>query len=103
MGDVIGGDLLATEAGSVDVNVELDAFQGVVKLDGNPAEVAAPSTCYGAACKTSAEGGGFYVGSRDGCDGTDDWDCTYQRIDATASGRASVTAACDPAAGDGCA
>lgn len=99
IGDVIGGDLEAKEAESVDASLTLNAFQGVVK---GVADVTAPATCYGSACKHANVDGGTYVGSRSGCDDAQDWDCTYQKIDIAAT-TSSVTATCKEGAADGCA
>lgn len=100
IGDVIGGDLKATEAESVEASLTLNAFQGVVKGVA-AADVSAPSTCYGTACKHANVDGGTYVGSRSGCDDSEDWDCTYQKIDIEAT-KSSVDATCKAGAADGC-
>jgi hypothetical protein len=100
VGDVIGGDMKATNAESVEASLTLNAFQGVVKgVDAGA--VTTPSTCYGAACKHANVDGGTYVGSRENCDGSDDWDCTYQEIDISAT-TSSVAATCKAGAADGC-
>lgn len=105
IGDVIGGDLKATDAESVEASLTLNSFQGVV-MGVAPADVTTPATCYGAACKhdnvcVDSVGCGTYVGSRINCDDTSDWDCTYQAIDIGAS-KSSVAATCKAGATDGC-
>ena len=89
----------ANEADRVDASFTLNAFQGVVK---GVADITTPATCYGSACKHANVDGGTYVGSRSGCDDAEDWDCTYQEIDITAT-TSSVTATCKDGAADGCA
>ena len=104
VGGVIGGDLSATNTESVEVEVTLNAFQGVVA---GVSAVTAPATCYSLGCKHTVaasppwHSGGVYVGSRSGCDGAQDWDCTYQLIDIDATAT-SVDATCKPGEGDGC-
>lgn len=98
IGDVIGGDVSATGADSVEASLTLNAFQGIVR---GVSDVTTPLTCYGATCKHPGVDGGTYVGTRSNCDDSENWDCTWQRIDVDA-GSSSVAATCKAGANDGC-
>jgi hypothetical protein len=89
---LLGGSLLAQpgDSGSVDAKIALDAFQGTVRLAGSSQALTAPDDFRHDQPSTDWATLTAFIGTRMGCNASDDSDCTFQILNVT-EGKSEVT------------